>query len=98
PGVPADPGEQRRGLAARGGAGRPGAPPRAPPRPRATAPRLQLPITAPRHRRTEENHTMTATLFIDGRWTAASDGGTRLIRCPADGSEVATVSEATRED
>ncbi|GMA28405.1 aldehyde dehydrogenase family protein [Arenivirga flava] len=41
---------------------------------------------------------MTATLFIDGHWTAASDGGTREIRCPADGSLTATVAEATRED
>lgn len=41
---------------------------------------------------------MTATLFIDGQWTAASDGGTREIRCPADGSLTATVAEATRED
>ncbi|WP_182345776.1 aldehyde dehydrogenase family protein [Tomitella gaofuii] len=41
---------------------------------------------------------MPSTLFIDGRWTAAADGGTREIRCPADGSPVGTVSEAARED
>ncbi|MDN5757446.1 MAG: aldehyde dehydrogenase family protein [Tomitella sp.] len=41
---------------------------------------------------------MPTTLFIDGRWTESSDGGTRQIRCPADGTEVATVSEGTRED
>lgn len=37
-------------------------------------------------------------LLIDGRWTAASDGGTREIRCPADGSLVRVVDEATTED
>lgn len=41
---------------------------------------------------------MTATLFIDGTWTAAIDGGTREIRCPADGSLVAVVDEATEAD
>ena len=34
-------------------------------------------------------------LFIDGTWRDAADGGTREIRCPADGSLVATVSEGT---
>ncbi|MEJ5913368.1 aldehyde dehydrogenase family protein [Pseudokineococcus sp. 1T1Z-3] len=38
------------------------------------------------------------SLYVDGRWRAASDGGTREIRCPADGSLVATVSEATDDD
>ena len=38
------------------------------------------------------------TLFIDGEWVGASDGGTREIRCPADGNLVATVSEATAAD
>ncbi|MFY0406921.1 aldehyde dehydrogenase family protein [Solicola sp. PLA-1-18] len=38
------------------------------------------------------------TLYIDGRWEAAADGGTREIRCPADGTAVATVSEAGRAD
>jgi betaine-aldehyde dehydrogenase len=37
-------------------------------------------------------------LFIDGTWREAADGGTREIRCPADGTPVATVSEATPED
>ena len=37
-------------------------------------------------------------LFIDGTWRDAADGGTREIRCPADGSLVATVSEGTAED
>ncbi|KDA06989.1 betaine-aldehyde dehydrogenase [Microbacterium sp. CH12i] len=41
---------------------------------------------------------MTATLFIDGAWTTAIDGGTREIRCPADGSLVAVVDEATEVD
>ena len=40
----------------------------------------------------------TATLFIDGAWVPASDGGTRDIHNPADGTFVAAVSEATRED
>ena len=38
------------------------------------------------------------TLFIDGRWEAAADGATRDIRCPADGTLVATVSEAIAVD
>ncbi len=38
------------------------------------------------------------TLFIDGQWRAAVDGGTREIRCPADGTTVATVAEATAAD
>jgi betaine-aldehyde dehydrogenase len=37
-------------------------------------------------------------LFINGKWRKAVDGGTREIRCPADGNVVATVSEAGRED
>jgi betaine-aldehyde dehydrogenase len=37
-------------------------------------------------------------LFIDGTWRDAADEGTREIRCPADGSRVATVSEGTAED
>ncbi|HET8600387.1 MAG TPA: aldehyde dehydrogenase family protein [Segeticoccus sp.] len=37
-------------------------------------------------------------LFIDGTWRAASDGGTRTISCPADGSTVGTVDEATAEE
>ncbi|MCE7482549.1 aldehyde dehydrogenase family protein [Microbacterium profundi] len=41
---------------------------------------------------------MTATLFIDGIWTSAIEGGTREIRCPADGSFVAVVDEATAAD
>lgn len=40
----------------------------------------------------------TATLFIDGSWVPASDGGTREIRCPADGTAVGTVSEGTADD
>ncbi|MGP9723466.1 aldehyde dehydrogenase family protein [Corynebacterium sp. AOP40-9SA-29] len=38
------------------------------------------------------------SLYIDGAWTAASDGGTRTVTCPADGSVVAVVSEATSAD
>lgn len=37
-------------------------------------------------------------LFIDGQWRDASDHGQREVRCPADGSVVATVSEATAAD
>ncbi|MFF5566904.1 aldehyde dehydrogenase family protein [Streptomyces sp. NPDC012623] len=37
-------------------------------------------------------------LFIGGTWTSAAGGGTREIRCPADGSLVATVDEAGPED
>jgi betaine-aldehyde dehydrogenase len=39
-----------------------------------------------------------ADLFIDGRWSAASDGATREIRCPADGKLVASVAEGTAQD
>jgi betaine-aldehyde dehydrogenase len=41
---------------------------------------------------------MVNQLYIDGSWRPATDGGTREIRCPADGTLVATVSEGTRED
>ena len=40
----------------------------------------------------------TATLYLDGEWMPAADGGTREIRCPADGELVGTVSEATTSD
>ncbi|MGK3647763.1 aldehyde dehydrogenase family protein [Pseudarthrobacter enclensis] len=40
----------------------------------------------------------TSTLFIGGNWTAASDGGTREIHCPADGGLVGAVSEGTADD
>ena len=40
----------------------------------------------------------TATLFIGGSWTAASDGGTRDIHCPADGELAGSVSEGTAAD
>ena len=39
-----------------------------------------------------------AELFIGGRWTSAREGGRREIRCPADGSLVAEVDEATAVD
>lgn len=38
------------------------------------------------------------TLFIDGSWSNAADGGTREIVCPADGTHVATVAEAGPDD
>ena len=37
-------------------------------------------------------------LFINGEWLEAEAGGLREIRCPADGTSVATVSEGTRAD
>ncbi|HET6360262.1 aldehyde dehydrogenase family protein [Streptomyces sp.] len=37
-------------------------------------------------------------LFIGGKWTAAVDGHVREIRCPADGTLVATVDEAGPKD
>ncbi|MFD6277039.1 aldehyde dehydrogenase family protein [Streptomyces sp. NPDC060209] len=37
-------------------------------------------------------------LFIGGRWSAAVEGGTREIRCPADGEPVAVVDEAGPQD
>ncbi|GAA3159245.1 MULTISPECIES: aldehyde dehydrogenase family protein [Streptomyces] len=37
-------------------------------------------------------------LFIGGRWTAAADGRRREIRCPADGTLVATVDEGGPKD
>ncbi len=39
-----------------------------------------------------------STLYINGTWRAASDGGVREIRSPHDGSLVAQVSEATAND
>jgi betaine-aldehyde dehydrogenase len=37
-------------------------------------------------------------LFIGGQWVSAQEGATREIRCPADGTVVATVDEASRAD
>jgi betaine-aldehyde dehydrogenase len=37
-------------------------------------------------------------LYIDGAWTSALGGARREIRCPADGTPVAEVDEAGRED
>ena len=37
-------------------------------------------------------------LYIDGAWVGATDGGTREIRCPADGEVVRVVDEATSVD
>ena len=39
-----------------------------------------------------------AELYIGGEWREPVGGGRREIRCPADGSLVATVAEATAED
>ena len=39
-----------------------------------------------------------SNLFINGEWLEAEAGGLREIRCPADETSVATVSEGTRPD
>ena len=39
-----------------------------------------------------------SNLYINGQWLEAEAGGLREIRCPADGTLVATVSEGTRPD
>ncbi|PRX51287.1 betaine-aldehyde dehydrogenase [Prauserella shujinwangii] len=39
-----------------------------------------------------------ADFFIGGDWVGATGGGTREIRCPADGALVGTVDEGTRAD
>lgn len=41
---------------------------------------------------------MSSTLYINGEWVPAAEGGTRTILCPADGSEVGVVAEATAAD
>ncbi|WP_178946006.1 MULTISPECIES: aldehyde dehydrogenase family protein [Micrococcaceae] len=41
---------------------------------------------------------MSNTLYINGKWVSAQNGGTRTIVCPADGSEVGIVAEATSAD
>ncbi|WP_129662318.1 aldehyde dehydrogenase family protein [Rothia uropygialis] len=41
---------------------------------------------------------MSNTLYINGKWVSAQNGGTRKIVCPADGSEVGVVAEATSAD
>ncbi|MDN6620054.1 MAG: aldehyde dehydrogenase family protein, partial [Corynebacterium variabile] len=38
------------------------------------------------------------SLYIDGKWVASTDGGTRTVICPADGEVVDVVSEATAAD
>ena len=39
-----------------------------------------------------------AELYVNGEWLGPVQGGRREIRCPADGSVVAVVSEGTRDD
>ena len=39
-----------------------------------------------------------ATLYIDGAWVPSSTGDTRTIICPADGTDVGVVSEASTAD
>jgi len=38
------------------------------------------------------------SLFIDGQWKSASDGGTFETYCPANGERLATCAEATKQD
>jgi betaine-aldehyde dehydrogenase len=45
-----------------------------------------------------ERHTISSDLYVHGQWLNAEAGGQREIRCPADGTLVATVSEGTRPD
>ena len=45
-----------------------------------------------------ERHTISLDLYVHGQWLEADAGGQREIRCPADGTLVATVSEGTRPD
>ncbi|GAA4675533.1 aldehyde dehydrogenase family protein [Nocardioides nanhaiensis] len=40
----------------------------------------------------------TGRMYIDGEWRDAADGATREVRCPADGSLVATVAEGSESD
>ena len=40
----------------------------------------------------------TYGLFIDGKWSAASDGGTFDTFCPANGEKISTCAEATEQD
>jgi betaine-aldehyde dehydrogenase len=39
-----------------------------------------------------------ADLYVDGEWLSARESGRREIRCPADGSPVGTVDEASSAD
>src|SRR5690606_13667590 len=41
---------------------------------------------------------MSATMYIDGAWVAAKNGGERDITCPADGEFVGTVAAAEEVD
>ncbi|WP_344679015.1 aldehyde dehydrogenase family protein [Saccharopolyspora taberi] len=52
----------------------------------------------PAHRSGSSTPNSGRTLLIDGEWVSAAAGGTREIRCPANGEPVATVDEADRSD
>jgi betaine-aldehyde dehydrogenase len=41
---------------------------------------------------------MVPELYLDGAWASASGGARREIRCPADGTLVGEVDEATAAD
>ena len=36
-------------------------------------------------------------LYIDGKWVDASDGGTLDVYCPANGEQLSTIADATKE-
>ena len=40
----------------------------------------------------------TSQLYIDGKWVDASDGGTLDVYCPANGEQLSTIADATKED
>ena len=48
--------------------------------------------------RREDGTGLMPELYINGAWATASAGGRRTIRCPADGSLVAEIDEATADD
>ena len=37
-------------------------------------------------------------LYIDGQWVDASDGGTLDVFCPANGEQLSTIADATKDD
>src|SRR5690625_3794641 len=63
---------------------------------------LHQPTTITVHKQLQEMPQMSAkpveSLFIDATWAPGSAAATRAVYCPADGSEVGVVSEATTED
>lgn len=58
---------------------------------------LARPLAATSYEPGDRRHPMPE-LFIGGQWTAAANGQVREIRCPADGTLVATVDEGGPKD